>query len=144
MWGLLKERRKKESGRNGGGSLRIARPPRTRSALEMLTAEPSDADSRVPRPVRAPRPATLIQLLDENRNGTTSGRRKAVGPGKGQPRSRRFDDVSRDQLRLLTGEMPAVPGPVTEETPTTVVPAANVLREGLVEEDSMLEPLRDT
>ncbi|MCO4774279.1 MAG: hypothetical protein KDA24_29915, partial [Deltaproteobacteria bacterium] len=125
-------------------------PPRTRSALEMLTDEPSDADAPVPRPVREPRPATLAALLDENRNGTTSGKRKAVGPRKGEQRDRRLEDVGRDTLKLITGEMAAVKRPVSADSPTLVdatrLPGMgpSPLEGGLREEDSMLEPLRET
>lgn|GEM_PF-268720 len=118
MWGLLKERRRADDGREAG-SLRIARPPKTRSALEMLVENPSDADAAVPKPVREPRAVTLDALLDETRNrGTTSGKRKAVGPGRGAPRSRRLDDVGRDALKLITGEMKAVQRPVSADSVT--------------------------
>lgn len=132
MWGLLKEKRRADNGREVG-SLRIARPPKTRSALEMLVADPSDEDEPVPRPVRETRPATLEALLDETRNGATvTGRRKAVGPHKGEPRSRRLNDHDRNALALITGEMRAVKRPPSP------------LEGSLDEEDSMLDPRRES
>ena len=146
MWGLLTERRRGR--KKNGGSLRIARPPKTRSALEMLSDEPSDADAPVPRAVREPRPATLTMLLDENRAASMpKGPIKERGPRKGQPRQRRLDDEERVALQKLTGTMPAVAIP--EDSAETLVDgsvtaAVTSFEARLEEEDSMLEPLRDT
>ncbi len=133
MWGLLKENRRADPSREAG-SLRIARPPKTRSALEMLVEDDSDADLPVPRPVREPRPASLKTLLDERRGLTTSGKPRAVRAVP-DPASIELDDEDRSALSLITGELSAVDLP-------TIVDGSMVAP--LEEEDSMLEPRRDS
>ena len=151
MWGLLKERRRNGEERKGG-SIRMARPPRSRSALEILVQDDSDADAPVPRAVRAPDPAPFSELLGEmrvNREGGVRGR----GPRRGERRSRRTEDAGLDPLKVITGEitLPEALRRAGEEIRLSGEALVaqdrgnqpSPLEGRLHEEDSMLEALRD-
>ncbi len=151
MWGLLKERRRNGEERRSG-SLRMARPPRSRSALELLVQDDTDADAPVPRPVREPEPAPFDTLLVEMR-ASRQGAIKARGPHQGEPRSRRSEDAGIDALKVITGEirLPEALRRQGEETRRAGealasqerANQASPLETPLHEEDSMLEALRD-
>lgn len=151
MWGLLKERRRNNEERSSG-SIRMARPPRSRSALEILVQDDSDADAPVPRPVRAPHPARFDDLLTEMRASREGGVR-GRGPKRGERRSRRTEDAGIDPLKVITGEikLPESLRRAGEEIRMrgeALVAAeranqASPLEGRLHEEDSMLEALRD-
>ncbi len=151
MWGLLRERRRSGEDRPSG-SLRMARPPQTRSALELLVQDDSDADAPVPKPVRPPEPAPFEALLEEMR-ASREGALKARGPKLGERRRRRVDDVGVDALKVITGEI-ALPESLRRKGDEARLEADAVAArhrangpsplDGRIEEDdSMLEALRD-
>ena len=151
MWGLLKERRRGGEDRPSG-PIRMARPPRARSALEILVQDDSDADAPVPRPVRAPEPARFQGLLEEMRASRQGGVR-GRGPKAGEWRQRRVEDAGIDPLKVITGEIKlpdslrrageeirmAGEALVAQERANQASP----LEGRIHEEDSMLEALRD-